>query len=123
MWVSCTVSPGMPLTAVFGFLLSLASFILFVANIYNSTRAQPAEGTFQLSVCLVKPQARLTRVAGIIYLFIAVVSRRLLSDKQLFHPWKKVHRKSAKLLLCLLGLCIMSLEFKISSVPCKVLIL
>lgn len=73
--------PWMPLTAVFGFLLSLASFILFVANIYNSTQAQPAKGTFQLSVCLVKPQAWFTRVAGIIYLFIAVVSQRLLSDK------------------------------------------
>lgn len=81
LWISCTVSPGMPLTTVFGFLLSLASFILFVANIYNSTQAQPAKGMFQLSVCLVKPQAQFTRVAGIIYLFIAVVSRRLLSDK------------------------------------------
>lgn len=73
--------PWMPLTTVFGFLLSLASFILFVANIYNSAQAQPAKCTFQLSVCLVKPQARFTRVSGIIYLFIAVVSRRLLSDK------------------------------------------
>lgn len=69
---SLAVSPGMPLTTVFGFLLSLASFILFVANIYNSARARPAKGTFLLSVCLVKP--RFTRVAGIVYLFIAVVS-------------------------------------------------
>lgn len=73
--------PWMPLTTLFGFLLSLASVILFVANIYNSAQAQPAKCTFQLSVCLVKPQAQFTRVAGIIYLFIAVVSRRLLSDK------------------------------------------
>lgn len=73
--------PWMPLTAVFGFLLGLASFILFVANIYNSAQAQPAKGTFQLSVCLVKPQAWFTRVAGIIYLFIADVSQRLRSDK------------------------------------------
>lgn len=71
---SLAVSPGMPLTTVFGFLLSLESFILFVANIYNSTQAQAAKGTFQLSACLVKPQAQFTRVAGTIYLFTAVVS-------------------------------------------------
>jgi len=41
VWGPCRVSPGMPLTAVFGFLLCLVSFILFVANIYNSAQAQP----------------------------------------------------------------------------------
>lgn len=38
---SCSGSPGVPLTTVFGFLLSLASFILFVPNIYHSAQAQP----------------------------------------------------------------------------------
>lgn len=40
-WGSCSGSLGMPLTPVFGFLLSLASFILFESNIYNPTQAQP----------------------------------------------------------------------------------
>lgn len=34
-------SPGMPLTPVFGFLLNLASFILFESSIYSSSQAQP----------------------------------------------------------------------------------
>lgn len=38
---SCSGSPGVPLTTMFGFLLSLASFILFVPNIYNYAQAQP----------------------------------------------------------------------------------
>lgn len=55
---------------------------------------------------------------GISCLFIAAVRRKSLSD---IPPLEKAQCKSVKLFLCLLVLCIMSLEFKISGVLCNCL--
>lgn len=43
MWGPRCGSPGMPLTTVSGLLLRLASFMLFVPNIYSLTQAQPSQ--------------------------------------------------------------------------------